>query len=286
MNLQRISSNAERPDILRAKRRYGFWYGAAVGFGFSVFCWGLDAYTLSMHHALYPWAKFIAGSILCMVTGGITGWLTARVGKAVYGLIFWLMTALIFSWLTVNLPTKFVERFIFTFEPAARELLHYTYYPEFGTRIFAAYMWIAIFMAIAGLLQLPLSDSAVFSPSAMSKLWPLLFVFVLMSICGAIMDNTMVNEPLRSSVAALDHTIQFIVDNQGAATDKAEARKMRVGAFNTTKELVTQQRKLAISGYDAQFGEINVLVRFERGWVECLVMYNQPLSCKAIEVSP
>lgn len=286
MSSRRINPNVERPDIMRAKRRYGFWYGAVVGLGFSVFCWGMDAYTLSTYHGMYPWAKFIAGSLLCMGIGGVTGWLTARVGKAIHGLIFWLITASAFAWLTVNLPMNLMPRFVSLLAPATRGLLHYTYYPEFGTRVVLAYVWIAIFMAIVGLLQLPLSDSAVFSASIMSKLWPLLLAIILMGICGVIVDNSMVNEPMRSAVTALDNTIQFIVDNQGKEADKAEARKMRIGAFRTTEDLVTQKRRLIVSGYDAPLGEIAVLVRFERGWVECLVMYNQPLSCEAVEVSP
>jgi hypothetical protein len=282
MKLQRIDSSGARSDILRAKRRYGFWFGVALGLGFSVFTWGVDAIALSKYHGLYPWVKFLAGSLASALAGGVAGWLTARVNKSLPGLVIWLVTAVVFAWLTVNLPLKFAPQVTESLEPAVRGLLHYEFFTEFGTRVGVAYTWIAIFIAIAGLLQLPLSDAAVFSTSAMARLWPMLIAVVLMSICGAIVDNSMINEPLRSAVMATDNTIQFLVDNQGKVMDKAEARKMHVGAFRTTMELVSPQRKLVVSGFDEALGEIHVLIHFEKSWVECLVLYNQPLSCEEV----
>ncbi|MBK9927564.1 MAG: hypothetical protein IPP66_20025 [Anaerolineales bacterium] len=283
MKLKRIDPNTARSDIFRAKRQYGFWFGVALGLGFSIFTWGMDAIALSRYHGLYPWVKFMAGSVTSALAGGIAGWLTARVNKSLPGLVIWLVTALVFAWLTINLPLKFAPQAIEVIEPDVRGLLHYEYFAEFGTRVGVAYTWIAICIAIAGLLQLPLSDSAVFSTSIMTKLWPMLIAVVLMSICGAIVDNSMINEPLRSAVMAADNTIQFLVDNQGKEMDKAEARKMHVGAFRTTMDLVSDQRRLVVSGFDEALGEIKVLVRFEKGWVECLVLYNQPLACEKVK---
>jgi len=286
MKLQKINLNLERPDILRAKRNYGFQFGAVIGLGFSVFTWGTDAYTLSMYHGLYPWAKLVAGIILCTGIGGVTGWLTARVNKSLPGLVLWLITASVYAWLTINLPLKFVPRFLSVIEPATRALLHYTYYQEFNTRVVVAYTWIAIFIAIAGLLQIPLSDSAVFSTSLTGKLGPLTLAVILMGICGVIVDNSMINEPLRSAVTVTDNTVQFVVDNQGRDVDPAESRAMHVGAFRTTKDLVTQHRRLIVSGYDKYLSNIRVLIQFDASWVECQILYNQPLSCEAVKGIP
>ena len=57
--------STDRTDVLRAKRVYGIWYGASLGFLFALFTWGLDAYTLSKMNSLYPWLKFAAGALLC-----------------------------------------------------------------------------------------------------------------------------------------------------------------------------------------------------------------------------
>jgi len=283
MNLKQINLNLERPDILRAKQRYGFLYGAGIGLGFAIFSWGTDAYILSGIHGLLPWVKFIVGSILCTGVGGATGWLAARVNKSIYSLIFWLVAAFLFTRLVINVPLKYAPQIISTLEPATRGLLHYVYYDELGARAGVAFTWIGIFFAITGLLQLPMSDSAVFSTSLAGRIMPIVVAVILMSICGMIVDNALVNEPLRSAIDATDNTIQFVLDHKGKEVDPAEARQMHAGAFRTIPDAVTQKRKMVVSGYDKTLGEVYILIRFEESWAECQVLYNQPVSCKLVE---
>jgi hypothetical protein len=283
MKLTQSTLNLERPEILRAKRSYGFWYGVVLGFGFSVFTWGTDAYILTGLHGLLPWVKFVVGSILYTGIGGIAGWLSARGNKPVYALFFWLVAAFAFARLTVNIPLKFVPQILSIIAPATSGLLHYVYYPDLGARVGLAYTWIGIFVAIAGLLQLPMSESAVFSDSRGGKIFPMLVCVVLMSICGTIVDNGLINESLRSAIKATDNTIQYVIDNRGKEVDLAEARQMHAGAFRTIQDAVTQKRKMIVSGYDKTLGDVDILIQFESSWVECQVLYNQPVSCKLIE---
>ena len=286
MNIKPININTERPDVLRTKQFFGLWYGMVVGFGFSVFAWGIDGYLLNEFHGLHPWIKFIVGGILCSGIGGVTGWLTARVNKSFYALFFWLTAAYLFARLTVNVPLKFAPAVMSIIEPGTRGLLHYTYYEEMGTRALVAFTWIGIIIAIVGLLQIPMSDSAVFSNSAFGKIMPMLVSVVLMGICGTIVDNGLINEPLRSAVEATDHTIQYVVDQRGKEVNLAEARQMHTGAFRSTQDLVTAERKMVVSSYDSSLGEVRILIQFKGSWVECQVFYNQLSSCKVVEATP
>lgn len=286
MTTATMSLAVERADILRAKYRYGFWYGIAVGLGFSIFNWGIDSYILSTHHGLQPWLRFIVGALLCMVVGSVTGWLSARLNRLLYAVIAWLVTASFFAWLSVNLTVLITPKLLTLFVPQTRGLLDYTYYSEFGTRVFVAYIWIAIFISMAGLLQILLSDSAVFSATLFGKLGPFLIVLALTGICGTIVDNGLMNEPLRSATLAVDNTIQYIIDHRGQEVDKTEARLMHTGAFRSIDDSVTGQRELIVGGYDAVLGKIDVLVKFERDWVDCQVFYNQPTYCVVIQSSP
>ena len=285
MTAKNMNLTAERPDVLRIKRIYGIWYGIVLGLGFGIFCWGLDSYVLSNYHGMYPWLKFGIGAILCMTIGGLTGWVSARRGKPIYALLLWLVVAWSFAWLTINLPLVIVPNTLPFLEPQLIGLLDYTYFDDFGSRVTVANIWIAIFVGLAGLLQIPLSDSAIFSTSFFGKAGPMVVAVILMSIGGSIVDNGLVNEPLRSSTVAVDNTIQFVIDNRGKEVDKAESRRMHAGAFRAIDGSVTQERELIVSGYDGLLGEINVLVRFERDWVECQVVYNQPISCKVVKTA-
>jgi hypothetical protein len=286
MNAKPINISTERLDILRAKSNYGIWYGAVLGLAFAVFCWGIDSYVLSNYHGMLPWLKFGIGAVLCTLPGGLTGWISAKVNKPLYSILFWLAAASIFAWLTVNLPLVILPNTLTILNPQLQGLLHYVYFDDFSSRVIVAFTWIAIFVGMAGLLQIPLSDSAVFSTSIMGKLGPLFITVILMSISGIMVDNGLVNEPLRSSSVAIDNTIQFVADNRGKEVDKSESRRMHAGAFSAVNDSVTEQRQLVVSGYDGQLGQINVLIRFERDWVECLVVYNQPSFCKVVELSP
>jgi len=277
--------STERSDVLRAKQIYGIWFGAALGFAFSVFAWGVDAYSLSQMNSLHPWIKFVGGAIPCMVIGALAGWLSAKYGKPIIAVGIWAVAALSFAWLTVMLPLQIAPRLLGFIEPQVQGLLQYTYYPGFVSRIGVAFAWIVIFVSIAGLLQLPLSEGAVFSTSFLGKLAPMLVCLFLMSISGTIIDG-LNNELLRSPVDSLNSTIQFFVDHQGKEVDLIESRKMHQGALRVIQDSVTPERKLIVSGYDEYLSEVNVLVKFKDDWVECEVFYNQPLNCEKVANTP
>jgi hypothetical protein len=275
------TSSGVRPEILRLRRIYGIWFGAALGLTFSISAWGIDAYLLNRMHGLYPWLKFLGGVIPCMIVGGFTGWLSARLDKPFFALLLWVAAASVFAWLTVGLPLQITPRLLSVAEPGVKDLLHYTYYEAFSTRFWVAYVWIAIFIALAGFLQIPLSDSGVFSTSVFGKISPMLFTLVLMAICGTIVDG-LNNEKLRSPVDAVNMTTQFVIDNQGKKIDPAVARRMHLGALRTVEDLVTQKRQFIVSGYDQYLEEVQVLARFDRAWVECELVVNQLIRCEQV----
>lgn len=273
--------SAERADVLRAKRIYGIWYGAALGLAFSLFAWGIDAYLLSRTNSLYPWLKLIGGVIPSMIIGGLAGWFSARSNRPIFAVLIWAVASSAFAWLTVMLPLQIAPRLLALFEPGIRELLHYEYFAGFSSRIGVAFIWIAIFVTIAGILQLPLSDSAVFSTSIMGKFSPMLISLILMGISGTIIDG-LNNELLRSPVQSMNATIQFYLDHQGKEVDLGESRKMHLGSLRAVQDTITPTRSLIVSGYDEYLQEVMVLVKFDSAWVECKVFYNQPLDCKQI----
>jgi hypothetical protein len=281
MNLYSSEIPADRPDVRRSKYIYGIWFGVVVGLTFSIFAWGVDAYKLTQINGLYPWLKFLVGVLPCMIVGGFTGWLSARIGKPSLALLFWAVAASIFAWLTVSLPLQVTPRLLSLIEPALKDLLHYTYYEQFSFRFGIAYTWLAIFAALTGLLQIPLSDSAVFSTSVFGKISPMLVTMVLIAIAGSTMDN-LNNELLRSPIDAINSTTQFFIDHRSEHIEPLQTRQMHLASLRTVQDLVTPGRKFIVSGYDEFLGDVQVLARFQKAWVECKVLYNQPLSCKQV----
>jgi hypothetical protein len=273
-----------RPDILRAKHSYGLWFGAALGLTFSTFAWGLDAYALSQMNGFYPWLKFLGGVIPCMLVGALTGWLSARLDKPLLAMLLWCVAASVFAWLTISLPLQITPRILRLADPGIKDLLHYGYFEDFSARFGVAYFWLIIFIAIAGLLQIPLSDSAVFSTSLFGKIAPMLMILVLMAICGTILDS-LNNELQRSSIDAVNTTVQFILDHRGKEINPVEIRRMHIGALRSVDGLITPERSFIVSGYDPILEKAQVLARFKEAWVECELISNQLVNCKQVGAS-
>ena len=285
MKLYSSELPADRADVLYSKYVYGIWFGLVVGLTFSIFAWGVDAYRLNQINGLYPWLKFLVGVLPCMIVGGFTGWLSARIGKPLWAMLFWIIAASVFAWLAVSLPLQITPHILNLIDPNLKDLLHYTYHEQFSFKFGIAYFWLAIFAALTGLLQIPLSDSAIFSTSVFGKISPMLVTMVLMAITGSTMDN-LNNELLRSPIDAINSTTQFYLDHRNEDIAPADTRRMHLASLRTVNDLVTPARKFIISGYDEEFGDVQVLTRFQNAWVECEIFYNQPLSCKQVGSPP
>jgi hypothetical protein len=272
---------ASRPDVLRAKHAYGIWYGAAAGLTFSIFAWGIDAFLLDRLNGFFPWLKFLGGVIPCVLVGGLAGWVSARLDNPILSLVFWGIAAAIFAWLTVSLPLQITPWILDLVEPGIVDLLHYMDEAAMF-RFGVAFVWLAIFIFLVGLLQIPLSDSAVFSTSLFGKISPMLITLGLMAICGLVMDS-LNNALLRSSVDALNTPVQFMLDHRGQKIDVTDSRRMHLGALRPVNELLTPERKFIVSGYDHVLEKVQVLTRFESAWVECELVSNQLVTCEQVE---
>ena len=270
-----------RPDVLRERWAYGFSYGAVAGLAFSAVLWGGDAWLLYRANALFPWLKLVLGLVSCALVGCAAGLLVMRFDRSLAAILIWLSAAILFAWLVTALPLQIAPRIATWLEPDLNGLMSYADYEGFLTRFGLAYVWVAIFSAITGILQLPLSDSGIFSTSMLGKAAPALVCVVIMTINGMIVDS-LNNEPLRSALISVNETIQFAVDHQNETIDTKASLRMHLGSLRTVNEYINRPRKLIVGGFDQYLGEVDVLVRFGDIWVNCVSIYNQPSNCKVV----
>lgn len=270
-----------RPDVVRLKRRIGMTYGMTVGLSFAASAWGVDGYLLSQAHALYPWLKLIMGAIICATAGGLAGWLVARFEKGILALLFYLGASFVFAWLIVYLPLQIFPRIVLWLDPETGGLLNYIVHENFNSRFAVAWVWVALFVSLAGILQIPLAEPAVFSTSFFGKIAPLIVCSVIMLVSGTILD-TVTNEPLRSPILEMDDTIKFSLDHRGEQVDRALARTMHMTSLRGVQDVIDQPRRLIVGSYDQWLGQVNIFVRFGDTWVDCVTVYNQPSFCKYV----
>jgi hypothetical protein len=280
--LNKFDNLNARPEIMQLKRKFGILYGMVTGLTFAIASWGWDGYQLSDSHAYFPWTMLITGMFFCALIGGIVGWLTVRSESSLLGVVFWLLSSFFFAWLVVVLPLQINPYIASKLDPQLGALLSDGKNIEFMFRFGVSFAWILPFTLIIGVTQLPISEPAVFSTSIFGKITPLLFCIVVMSIGGVITD-TLINSHFRAGIAALDNTIQFVLDNKNNENvDKALSRAVHARSLSTVEEYVQESRYLFVGSYDETLDDLHVLVKFDDQWVDCNVLYSQPVSCKLI----
>jgi hypothetical protein len=255
-----------------------------AGLAYALSTWGWDGFLLSQAHAFLPWIKLIIGGLCCVIAGGLAGWLSLRFDKGILSVILWSLAAAAFSWFNVSLPLRSTLLLAERFEPQLQGLITPASDTMIQIRFQLAFAWTVIFMIIAGILETPLVEPAVFSTSLFGRVVPYLVCAVILGICGTFADNFN-NEPLRSPVIALDQTIQFAIDNQGKEVDSALARENHLGSIKQVMEYVSPDRHLILGRFDEQMGQIGVIVKFEKGWLDCNVVYSQPSFCKPLTIN-
>jgi uncharacterized protein with PQ loop repeat len=274
-------TSATEIKIIRMKRRAGFLYGMIAGLAFAITLWGVDGYLLSQAHAYYPWIKFISGSAITILVGGLAGWLVTTIEKALVGLLIWFAAGGIFAWLTVLVPIVIAPALMGLLDPELQSLLHYGSYGNLSSMVGVSFAWIAIAIFIVAAIQIPMIEQSVFSVSILGKIVPHLICSLLMLSSGAILDN-LHNLPLRQPIQSLDLTIQFTLNNRDREVDPKVARELHVAALRTVQDWLSEDRRLVVGQYDQLLENINVLVNFNGVWVECETIFGHPLYCQPI----
>lgn len=269
-------------QILKARlKKFGFTYGVAAGLAFAVALWGLDGIILSRSHAIFPWIKFIVGSILTGLTGGLAGWLTARFGKILLGILFWIVASVLFAFYTVLVPLVIAPSLTGWFDPQIRPLLHYTLYDNLPTMIGVVFGWVVVSAIIIAILQMPMIEQAVFSVTGFGKIKPHILCAFLMLISGGVADSFN-NKPMRDPIVNLDAVIQFAVDTRGQEVDPVVSREKHLAAFRQIQDIVQESRQLAVSRYDPLLENIYILINFDGHLAECITFYTYPVNCTPI----
>jgi hypothetical protein len=269
--------------VLRAQYQYGFFYGAMTGLFFVFFAWGMDAILLFQAHAIQPWLKLIVGALVCVPVGGLSGWLTMRFERALLSIPFWVVAGVVFSAMTAALPMGIFPRLLVWIEPDLEGLVSYVVTDAIAVRFLVSFLWVVIFVILAGVLEIPMGQPAAFSTSAMGKLAPLFLCAVLMGIGGTVVDSDN-NKPLRDAVIVMNNTLQFAADHQGLEINPAVSRAMHLAALRQISDLVGQPHELIIGAFDQHLDQVHIVVRFDgEALVDCLTVHNQITNCTRIE---
>jgi hypothetical protein len=265
-------------------RRYTLLFGVISGLTFSLSLWGVEAITLSSAHVAYAWIPLVVGTPVCILVCLMAAGLTYLANKALLGILFWLLAAVLVAGWTIALPMSITPRLILFFEPGLRSRLPvYPYDETVKAWVTIAAVWLAIFFAIFGLLQLVLVEQAAFATAPASRLMPYFVCIPLMAL-ASILSSNILNDQLRTPLVVTNELIQFAVDNQGKTVDPALARSMHLSAVNSIADLINLPRRLFLGQFNGALGQVEVLIDFSGKWAECDTISGQLIFCQPMSI--
>ncbi len=272
-------------EFFNKQRMLGLIYGLAAGLAFAFLCWGVDALILARAHGSFPWIKLLPGLVICLIAGGLAGWLTMRTESHGLALLLWLGLAALFSWLALWIQVSSTPYLLRLLNPALRNYLEYPVINSQNQYWLVGFLVMGLAAVICGLLEINLVKGALLSSSGISLVAPFFLTLVIFGVAGSGMDY-MINTHFRTPLVVLDELIDFAYDHKDAPVDPKIAREKRLSSVRDLTDLMDRERELTVIAYDRDLGQVDIMVNFNGLWARCSVIYNQPLNCNRISTIP
>jgi hypothetical protein len=271
--------------VHRKKQSLGLIYGLVAGLAFPIFAWGADAWLLALAHYTYYYVKFIPGLIICVLAGGISGWLTITINKHAIAIILWSLLSLLYTWLAIWLPFSGQATITRILNSSLAHWFNFSPVADINQFIILSVIIIGLASIIGGLLEINLIDQAILSPYESGMVFILVVGFILFGLAGSAVDH-MINTDLREPVKVINNLLQFAQDHFGLEVPKETAREMHLSATQQLGDLVQKTRQLFLIGFDGNLGMVDILVDFSGTPVKCTTIFSQPTDCTILTVNP
>jgi len=263
----------------RKRTNLGIVYGLIAGFFFSLAAWGMDAIILMRHNISLPFLKFLPALLICVPIAILAGFLTARFEKGWLSFLLWAMLAVLFTYLVINIPIKYVPWLTSKLVPQYIPVIKFEELTNIGHYWFYGIFAIGLSCILCGILENVLIDQSLAASSTVSAILPFVFCLAIMTGAGFSGDLLMTNH-FREPIIVVDTLLQNGATYYNQEIDKQKAREMRLSIVSPLDDLVLQPHSLTIVSADNYLGIIKVLVDFDGKYALCHVVYSQPTFCE------
>ncbi|MCK9245522.1 MAG: hypothetical protein M0P11_01035 [Anaerolineaceae bacterium] len=269
-------------SVSRKRISLGLQYGFIAGLFFTLAAWGMDAWLLNRHNLSLPFVKFIPALLVCLPASVLAGYLTARFESGVVTLLLWLGLAVLFTYMTLLLPLKFVPWAIGKIEPDYIPLIKIEALNNIGHYWFFGIFAIGCGCVLCGILENLLIDQSLASSSLVGG-WMPMFVCLAIMVGTGLSADMLVTSHFREPVAVIDTLLKNGATYYNQEVDKLEARKMHLTVVRPLEDLVLEPYKLTLIASDNYLGVMKVVVEFDTQEALCHVVYSQPTFCEIIK---
>ena len=272
-------------EFSRKRSNLGVRYGFIAGFFFTLAAWGLDAIVLTRYHAALPFLKFLPALLICVPTAMLAGYLTAKIESGMLGLVIWGGLAVLYTYLIINLPTKFYPWYLLKFRPEVTTMVHFEELIGLGGYWFYCLFAIGITCLLCGFLENVLLDQGLASSSLLGPQMPFVICALIMLLSGLFGDILMIRD-FRKPIVAYDQLLKTAASYYGQEVDAATKRNLRLGTVDILGDLVLQPHTLTLVEIDRYLSLTKLLVEFDDQPAICQAVQSNPTFCKLIELSP
>ncbi len=284
-NLQLVSD----PDVFRrlqaVNRRLGLLSGALIGLGLAAGAFGLEAVALTDLPMQPGPLSLILGAAALVATGGLAGWLAARLERAWAALLIWLAAAILGIVLIGHLPYEGRTWLVWLMDGRFSGLPIYPFDAMVQARMSFGGFFIVIGLTILGLTQahrlegLRGSFNAQRRPSGQTAVM-LLFPALIAAGAGLFADNTM-NAPLRVAPQLVHEAIRTGRAYTGDLFELSRERSLNYNAVAGVRDRMSANYSLQIGEADLGPAQtVFVVAHFDNGaWINCRVLAGQLSHC-------
>jgi hypothetical protein len=281
----------EDPSVTHEKARLGLRFGLIAGLAFSLAAWLPDSLQLMNANAVLPWAKMLMGIVPVVAIFSFAGWFTARLERTWVNLITWVVTACATGWYSGHLSYEGMTLALRIFSPEVASRVAYPFHEGMATRVIIIVAVSAVVGLIAGAVEGLLLDNVYNASSPFTRLIPLLIWVIIFAASATVLDS-MIQQPLRGPVTAINDLINYGRQDEITPYGKETRRALHLGALSAIQSELHQSYKLVLAEYDDIMVTTRVLIHFTDGvWANCTVLADQstqpylqqPSYCEIVE---
>ncbi len=267
------------PETKTKKQQAGLFFGLAAGLAFAIFAWGMDGYLLTRSHGAYAWVNFLIGLPLCLLAGGLVGWLSMLYKKTSLIVLSWLGLGILFSRLIFWLPLRVKPSLVLWLNEPLGDYLKYSNLREINELVWLGSIVVLFISVGCGLIEEGQVNEYVYSGKHRDLLVTLFICMTLFSLAGALSD-TLINRKFRQPIQALDQLVQFALDNMDKEVPSEVAESMNLDVVNGFRDYLPQKRSMIPSFFNPSMNQVEILLTFSGMWAKCSTFYNRITSCE------
>ncbi len=269
----------------RLERRIGLLNGLLIGLALAIGAWGADALFWGSVGAWLVYPGLLVGGLLLVALGGLAGWLTARVGRAWAGLLFWLIVAFPMMRIIGHVPYDGRTWTAWLADRRAWGLPIYPYDPGVATGVLMAGFFAVLALAFLGLLQPYRTETIIGETDAGGRLsgraWFLLLLPLPLILAVGLVADSMVSRPLRRAAQQVHEAIRTGRTYPGDLFELSLREGLNYNAVAPVREQMSENYHLSVGAVDLSMGDtIFIVADFDNGtWIVCRVLADHLSFC-------